>query len=323
MLERDNMAWPTNPRLAKSLVVFREQIDKLYPNRNKASDGALGDTLHASTGAASDHNPWFNDANGVGVVTAIDITHDPRQGCDCNKIAEALRQSRDPRIKYVIFNSRTYDPGDGFGWEWQDYSGDNPHDKHMHVSVNINNYDDTQPWVIGEQEVTTQGLVESLYRELLGRPDKDGHPLLDEAAKAYIGQPFDKVYDAVVNSSERKKYLETQKKKLDDATVIASIRDTYLKEISKAVGFDVATIDKLQLDKIVTAIKAMQDDGPIAEARDKYLKIIAKAQGFDFKIIEEPQIKQMEAKAKLNDNNAQIKLQRIQSIIEEKDRDGN
>lgn len=308
--------WPVNPRPAKSLVVFRDLIDRLHPNRNKISDGLLGDPAHAATGSASDHNPWVTDSNGVGVVTAIDITHDPENGVDIGKIAEILRLNRDPRIKYVIAQGKAFEPA-RFGWGWQKYEGDNPHDKHLHLSVNIDNYDDTRPWVLEEQEVTTLGLVESLYRELLGRPDKDGHPVLDAAAKAYVGQPFDKVYEAVVNSPERRKYLEEQRKKIDDATRIAEFRDKYLKLISKALKREFSKIEQPQVDELIKVIEQLQDDAPIAEQRDKYLKRIAKAQGFDFKVIEEAQVEKMEDQAKLDDTEAKNKVQEIKKIVEE------
>jgi hypothetical protein len=121
------MAW----RLAESLVRLRGQVNAKAPNRSKLSDGSIGDEKHASR--SSDHNPWVKDGR-TGVVTAIDITHDPVAGVDAGAIAEALVASKDPRIKYVIWNKRiassTTSP-----WRWRKYTGANPHDKHVHVSV--------------------------------------------------------------------------------------------------------------------------------------------------------------------------------------------
>lgn len=90
-------------RAAKSLQVLRNQVNERAPDRSKASDGFIGDAAHASR--ASDHNPWVLDGN-MGVVTAFDITHDPARGCDANELAEAIRGSRDPRVKYIIWNRR-------------------------------------------------------------------------------------------------------------------------------------------------------------------------------------------------------------------------
>lgn len=131
------MAWPTNPRPAKCLPVLLLQLNLLYPKRSKASDGMLGDSAHQGT--TSDHNP-----NGAGVVTALDVTHDPGDGLDIQELADQLIASKDARIKYIICNRRIWQSG-----KWVPYSGPNPHTKHLHLSVK-GNYDSTTKWDIGE-----------------------------------------------------------------------------------------------------------------------------------------------------------------------------
>lgn len=135
------MTW----RLAKSLETLRSQVNALYPSRSKDSDGSIGDVSHSAR--TSDHNP--NDA---GVVCAIDITHDPKSGCDSYALAEVLRASRDPRIKYIISN-RKICSSDTQPWAWRKYTGKNPHDHHVHVSVKSPGkfYDDTAPWNLTAQ----------------------------------------------------------------------------------------------------------------------------------------------------------------------------
>lgn len=134
------MSW----RLANSLMTFRNQVNIARPTRNKASDGTIGDEAHAKT--TSDHNPWVKDGK-MGVVTALDITHDPDSGVDTYALAEHLRQKRDPRIKYVISNGRIFSSTTQ-PWVWRKYSGSNPHTKHVHISVNAhkNHYDDHKDW---------------------------------------------------------------------------------------------------------------------------------------------------------------------------------
>jgi lysozyme family protein len=133
------MTW----RLAKSLVTLRDQVNAKWPNRDKSSDGTIGDAAHQATD--SDHNP-----NSAGVVTAMDITHDPAHGLDARKLAETLVASRDPRIKYIISNaqiiSSVVSP-----WQWRTYTGSNAHRKHVHISVtgSAGLYDDTRPWNLG------------------------------------------------------------------------------------------------------------------------------------------------------------------------------
>jgi len=118
-------------RPAKSLVKLRSQVDARWPGRKRSSDGIIGDASHQSRD--SDHNPWVKDGV-VGVVTAIDITHDPQGGCDAERVVSALIASRDPRIKYIIWNKRIISSSVA-SWVWRSYSGRNPHTQHFHLSV--------------------------------------------------------------------------------------------------------------------------------------------------------------------------------------------
>src|SRR4051812_14218414 len=96
------MTW----RLARSLVKLRTKIDAAYPGRSRVSDGAIGDATPRP--ANSNPTPRVPPPRG-GVVTAIDVTHDPDGGVDCNDLADYLRgraKSGDKRIKYVIWYRR-------------------------------------------------------------------------------------------------------------------------------------------------------------------------------------------------------------------------
>jgi peptidoglycan hydrolase-like protein with peptidoglycan-binding domain len=136
------MSW----RVAQSLLKLRAQVDAEHPSRRKDSDGTIGDASHASR--SSDHNPWVQD-NGEGIVTAMDITHDPAHGVDTYALAELMRQRRDPRIKYIISN-RKIASSSVHSWEWRAYTGSNPHDHHVHISVLSDkaHYDNTASWNI-------------------------------------------------------------------------------------------------------------------------------------------------------------------------------
>lgn len=133
------MTW----RLARSLATLREQINTLSPNRSKASDGTVGDARHAAT--KSDHNP---DANGI--VRALDITHDPKNGVAGKALANALLATRDPRIKYIISDGQIASGAGGSRpWVWRKYTGANAHTKHVHLSVVAGaKGDDAAQWAI-------------------------------------------------------------------------------------------------------------------------------------------------------------------------------
>lgn len=141
---------PGQWRVARSLEKLRRQVNERWPQRNKASDGTIGDAAHATRD--SDHNPWVVE-DAFGVVTALDITHDPAHGVDSQALAEAIVASQDPRVKYVISNRRiaNFAALDGaHPWAWRPYNGANPHNKHVHISVRPEKaaYDDETSWQI-------------------------------------------------------------------------------------------------------------------------------------------------------------------------------
>jgi hypothetical protein len=151
------LAAATSWRAAKSLVALRDQVNAKFPGRKKDSDGTIGDQAHCGNGGTSDHCPLIREGN-VGIVTAMDITHDPSSGCDSEKLAEAIRRSKDPRVKYIISNRKIASaaPMNGVGpFEWRPYTRPNPHSKHVHVSVkgikgdaSTPGYDTISPWTI-------------------------------------------------------------------------------------------------------------------------------------------------------------------------------
>ena len=129
-----------NWRLAKSLIVLREQVNDLHPRRSKVSDGSIGDYRHSQL--KSDHNP-----DDEGVVHAIDLTHDPEH-LDGTAFAEALRLGRDQRLKYVIWSGRIFSSAVR-PWQWRPYPGTNRHEHHVHISVVDGELaDDASPWAI-------------------------------------------------------------------------------------------------------------------------------------------------------------------------------
>ncbi|MBK6484036.1 MAG: hypothetical protein IPG01_13110 [Chitinophagaceae bacterium] len=151
----ENTVWQ-DYRVAESLKLLLTQINDLAPYRNKASDGTVGDDAHKSRD--SDHNPWVWDKlTGKGVITALDITADPSGKCDCQILANSLQESKDERIKYVIWNSQIMNSSkinNAEAWTWRSYNGPNPHNKHIHISVKCEkeNYDSKTNWSIKLQK---------------------------------------------------------------------------------------------------------------------------------------------------------------------------
>jgi len=89
------------PVLCKAGQQLREQFDDTFPDRDRRSDGWIGDLRHSAR--PSDHNPDPTS----GMVRAIDVDRDVHKS-----------GKPDPRM----------------GWRWRKYSGSNPHNHHCHIS---------------------------------------------------------------------------------------------------------------------------------------------------------------------------------------------
>lgn len=198
--------WSVDRGLDKLLA----QVNAAAPGRSKASDGSIGDPAHQATD--SDHNPEHPPpaGNPDQQVDARDFTHDPAHGADMRVVSEAIRESKDPRVSYVIFNRRIFSgPNGPQPWVWRPYNGTNPHDKHMHVSVRDATHDQTQAWSIqiGQpspevpdmtpaQAVTLEAMAWRIEAVLQNLPVVRGGPTAGEvnklavAVKAAAGDPI-------------------------------------------------------------------------------------------------------------------------------------
>lgn len=115
--------------LSKSAETLRSQINSAFPDRDKRSDGWIGDARHSAT--KSDHNPALPS----GVIRALDVDRD--LGGPANNafyLANQLRKlaKKDKRISYIIFNHKIASRVSL--WKWRKYRGANPHTSHVHIS---------------------------------------------------------------------------------------------------------------------------------------------------------------------------------------------
>lgn len=120
---------PTGPAAACRAAL--RDANARAPGRKRASDGIMGDAAHQAR--PSDHN----------LGNAVDITHDPAGGFDCEAWAELA--VTDPRVTYVIWNRRIISRA-RIGEGWRPYSGSNPHTHHVHISIRAECRDDDHPW---------------------------------------------------------------------------------------------------------------------------------------------------------------------------------
>ena len=112
-----------------AIAVLR-QATALRPKRNKASDGLLPSAAHITQSPNSDHNTGYE----------VDLTHDPVNGINCVELFIKLQE--DKRVKYLIFQGRIWSEEKGV----LKYTGSNPHNKHIHISIKDNYGNNTSDW---------------------------------------------------------------------------------------------------------------------------------------------------------------------------------
>ena len=156
------MTW----RLAKSIVVLRDEVNAMFPNRDKSSDGTIGDANHLAEGwTLSDHNPWVLDSKGVGVVRAVDIDSGP--GLNPSDTLDVVGDTVADRVRlagatghpalqsggYVISEGRIASARSNPPWSWRAYGGSDPHESHVHISVGTYPaaYDSVRAWNLKTQ----------------------------------------------------------------------------------------------------------------------------------------------------------------------------
>lgn len=121
---------PLAKKATPAAIAVLRQATAHWPRRVKASDGLLPSKAHVHQNPNSDHNSGF----------AVDLSHDPGHGVHCQVIYTELQ--KDPRVKYLIFKGKIWSKTKGE----HIYTGSNPHNKHLHISIKEECGNDTSPW---------------------------------------------------------------------------------------------------------------------------------------------------------------------------------
>lgn len=137
------------PRLVLGGVKLRSQVDKRFPDRDKRSDGWIGDKAHQDR--VSDHNPDL-----FGWVYAIDIDENMgkgvwRNGRNASRLANELAAYAasglpgSNRLKYVVYEDRIASGTYKATW-WKFRGKGYGHTAHIHVSFTGAALDDDSVW---------------------------------------------------------------------------------------------------------------------------------------------------------------------------------
>lgn len=162
------MAWYLN----RALSNFRSAVNAAYPNRDKESDGTIGDEAHQS--GSSDHNP---DSDGS--VDAWDMDVNLRSGNDAATI-EHLKQvfQAHPSSRYWIHNDQI--ARRDYGWRRESYAYAGPnrnrHTRHVHWNTRESYEDSTAPWNVEDDMTPDQAaqLKDSHFVLTKGVPNPAG-----------------------------------------------------------------------------------------------------------------------------------------------------
>ena len=117
------------PLLCKAGQQLREQVDDIFVDRDRRSDGWIADARHQKAGT-SDHIP---DKDGTVRALDLDANLDSRANTSVY-LADQIREcaKRDKRIKYVIHKGKIASAKSL--WRFRPYTGINRHDSHIHIS---------------------------------------------------------------------------------------------------------------------------------------------------------------------------------------------
>lgn len=142
--------------LAPSLTVLRSEIDARWPDRDRRSDGWIGDEHHVPP---SDHLP-----NSRGSVNALDVDRD---GIDMPVLLTAFEQH--PSAQYWIFDRQIANRA--YGWQRRPYTGSNPHTQHVHLSIRQDRAAEQTltPWGLEQDMPLTTADAELVVDRLLAR----------------------------------------------------------------------------------------------------------------------------------------------------------
>lgn len=222
-------------RIAHSLNVLLEQVNAEYPNRGKAWDGAVGDTAHSKR--VSDHNP-----DNTGLVKARDYDITSLSHAEALALADRIRETMQRRFQrgYVIFNRRICN-SDVADWAWRAYTGSNPHDHHIHVSVH-SLIDTADQWDIVPP--ITEGI--------------DPMISIDDIKKAAREGVLSATYGRGENQRTVGQILSESRR---DAAVARDVAE----RLAEQAGLDISDI-KAKLDVIEDAVTATDDSDDAAAA---------------------------------------------------------
>jgi hypothetical protein len=176
--------------LVPCLVQLRTEFNRIAPNRDRTTDGSIGDTAHQ--GRASDHNADeqgavpIHDADRTNEVHAIDVDVDLKvDGLTMERVVQFLlarcRSGAEKRLRYIIYARRIWEASND--WKQRAYSGANAHTAHAHFSASYDSKLEasTASWHMEDLVALTDAEIEKIAATVWAR--KIASPALGIEAK--------------------------------------------------------------------------------------------------------------------------------------------
>ena len=198
-------SWVLIPCLKQLFAEF----NLIAPDRDKSSDGSIGDTAHQQE--VSDHNPDetgsvpIHDADGINEVHAIDVDNNLNESdLTMEKVVQFLlgrcRSGAEKRLRYIIYNRRIWSASSD--WVQKTYTGASPHTEHAHLSASYTSSLEasTASWHLEDIPVslTTTDLTKI---ENIVKANSTNNGESQAAAIAAIRDQLDDIAKAVLNSA--------------------------------------------------------------------------------------------------------------------------
>jgi hypothetical protein len=218
---------------------FFSALDTIAPNRDRRTDGTIGDLAH-STGT-SGHNP--DDTAGVKAERTDADTRPEVRAADAGivlRTAITMQQVVDAilayppdrnRLIYIIFDGYVYSAGSG--WARRKYTGADPHRTHVHLSGHPDADNDGRPW----QSILSLTKEDDMSEWTFVQQSDADQWKLSQGTAGYAGQARDTALAFTWKAAD------TANAKLDALTAMVAAQTTIIQTLADAVNNAGGSVD--------------------------------------------------------------------------------